>query len=80
MVGGFDLELKIWLNQIVGDFELLCRTDWSRTVRLLIADGPPLVSVNRGRSAFSSADVPPLADFSEIGQIDMYQHGLILLL
>ena len=55
-------------------------TDGLRTVRLLTADGPPLVSVNRGRSAFSSADGPPLADFSDLVQIDMLQCGLTQLI
>ena len=46
-------------------FVSLRRTDGSRTVRLMIVDGPPLGSVNRGRSAFSSADGPPVSDFSD---------------
>ena len=58
LVGGFDQELKLRLNKIVGDFKLLRRSDESRTVRLLTADGSLWGSVNHGQSAFSSADSP----------------------
>ena len=54
-------------SKLAAIFVSLRRTDGSRTVRLMIADGPPLGSVNRGRSAFSGADSPPLTDFSDMG-------------
>ena len=61
-------------------FVSLRRTDESRTVLLLTADGPRWGSVNHGQSVFSSADSPPLADFSDLVQIDMFQCGLTQLI
>ena len=62
----------------MGDFKLLRRSDESRTVRLLTADGPLWGSVNRGQSAFSSADSPPVADSSDLVLFAMFQCGMIL--
>ena len=65
LVGGFESKLRIWVNQSWGDFVFLRRTDESQTVRLLNAGGPPWWFMNHGRSAFRSADGPPVSDFSD---------------
>ena len=62
----------------MGDFKLLRRTDESRTVHLLTADGPLWGSVNRGQSAFGGADSPPVSDSSDLVLFAMFQCGLIL--
>ena len=51
-------------SKLGGDFVFLHIIDGSRTVHLLNADGPPWF-MNHGRSAFRSADGPPVSDFSD---------------
>ena len=65
LVGRFALELKLLLNQILGNFKLLCRTDGSQTVRLLTADGPHWWFSEPRTVRFQGADGPPVLDLSD---------------
>ena len=77
----------IWIKtQIMGESKLgailvfLRRTDRSRTVRFWPRTVHRGGSVNRGRSAFRSADGPQVSDFSDGYWINLYHYGLVLLL